>query len=69
MSIELIKVKQVCEEMNIPMSTLYRWISQGDFPRPIKLGPRSVAFRRTDIIKWLDEREKENEIILEEIQE
>ena len=43
--------------------SLYRWISEGNFPKPIKLmegGPRgggTSVFRKADIDAWLAERE------------
>lgn len=37
-------------------STLYQMISEGDFPKPIKLGKRSVGWRKADIVAWLDSR-------------
>jgi predicted DNA-binding transcriptional regulator AlpA len=37
---------------NVPVSraTLYSWIEQGRFPKPIKIGPRAVAWRSADIL-------------------
>lgn len=52
--IDLLSPKQVINRLSIPSSTLYRWISNGTFPKPIKIGPRRTAFRHTDIEKWLD---------------
>lgn len=34
-------------------ATLYRKISQGAFPKPIKIGPGSVRWRASDIDAWL----------------
>jgi len=52
--INLLSPKQVINRMSIPSSTLYRWISNGTFPKPIKIGPRRTAFRQADIEQWLD---------------
>ena len=37
---------------NVPVSraTLYAWIEQGRFPKPIKIGPRAVAWRSADVL-------------------
>ena len=37
---------------NVPVSraTLYNWIEQGRFPKPIKIGPRAVAWRSADVL-------------------
>lgn len=52
----LIKSKDLQKRMGIPSTTLYRWMDAGTFPKPIKIGPRRVAFRQSDIDKWLEEK-------------
>lgn len=37
-------------------STLYAWISQGEFPRPVALGARLVGWRESDVSAWLAAR-------------
>ena len=37
-------------------STLYSWISKGLFPGPVSIGPRRVAWRGSDIDRWIAER-------------
>lgn len=55
--IDLVSPKQASKRLSIPTSTLYRWISEGRFPKPIKIGPRRTAFRVSDIESWLDRKE------------
>ena len=38
-------------------STLWRWVADGHFPKPIALGPQARAFRKSDVDRWLAERE------------
>ena len=38
-------------------TTLYRWIKDGRFPKPIRIGPNSVAWRWEAIEEWLADRE------------
>jgi predicted DNA-binding transcriptional regulator AlpA len=38
--------------------TLWRWIRDGDFPKPIKLGANRVGWRESVVRRWLDERER-----------
>jgi hypothetical protein len=33
-------------------STIYRLIADQKFPSPVRLGPRAVAWRRTDLDQW-----------------
>ncbi|WP_137702885.1 helix-turn-helix transcriptional regulator [Marimonas lutisalis] len=39
-------------------STLYDWMKRGEFPQPVKLGTRLVAWRESDIDAWLESCEK-----------
>ena len=47
---------EVVRMLGISRGTLYRWMSTGNFPRPIRLGPASIAWRRSDIDEWLASR-------------
>ena len=38
-------------------STIYAWMARGEFPQPIKLGAKAVAWRESDITAWLSSRE------------
>ena len=38
------------------ISTIYRLISQGDFPRQIKLSERSSGWLQSEVDQWLQER-------------
>ncbi|MFD0858720.1 helix-turn-helix transcriptional regulator [Roseovarius aquimarinus] len=33
-----INIDELCKRLNCATSTIYRWIEQGHFPRPIKIG-------------------------------
>lgn len=52
----LILLNEVAAMVTVSRSTLWRWIKQGIFPTPIKLGPRRIAWRRSDVNAWLDSR-------------
>jgi prophage regulatory protein len=36
--------------------SIYRLISQGRFPVPLKLGGGKIAFREAEILDWLESR-------------
>ena len=40
-------------------STIYAWMKDGRFPKPVKLGARIVAWRESDITDWLKARDAE----------
>jgi prophage regulatory protein len=50
----LLRMKQVTEITGLPRSTVYLYVSQGIFPKQIKIGYRSVAWREEDIQEWLE---------------
>ena len=38
-------------------TTLYRWIATENFPKPVRLGPNSIGFVRSDVEAWLAKRQ------------
>ncbi|MCR5867572.1 AlpA family phage regulatory protein [Aquincola sp. J276] len=37
-------------------STIYRLMAEDDFPTPVRLAKRAVAWRRVDLEQWSSER-------------
>ena len=35
-------------------SFIYRHMADGDFPRPVQLGPRAVRWRLSDVEAWVN---------------
>lgn len=52
----LIRLPGVIARTGLSRSTLYRLVSLGEFPRPIKLGERSSAWNSTEIDVWIADR-------------
>lgn len=48
-----IRIKDVIEMVGLSRSSIYKYVSEGEFPSPIKLSERSVAWRRGDIDAWV----------------
>lgn len=40
----------------ISKTSMWRWRKAGAFPVPVRLGSRRVAWRASDIAKWIAER-------------
>lgn len=38
-------------------STLWRKVKTGDFPKPIKLSDHITAWKKSDVRKWMEERD------------
>ena len=39
-------------------TTIKRWVSDNDndFPKPVKLSPRRIGWRKKDVVAWLEQR-------------
>ena len=53
---KILKVKQVAEEINVSVPQVYKLVSLGRFPKPIKLGERGSGWLTTEIDAWLQSR-------------
>ena len=50
----LFRIGEVLEITGLSKSVLYEMVNRGDFPRPLRIGLRAVAWRQEDIQQWLD---------------
>ena len=53
---KVLKVKEVAEEINVSVTQVYKLVSLGRFPKPIKLGERGSGWLTTEIDAWLQSR-------------
>lgn len=53
---KLIKLKQVMECTGLARSTVYKFMAEGQFPKPVKLGVRMVAWVETEVHAWVHEK-------------
>ena len=40
---------------------LWKRVESGDFPKPVKLGPKCTAWRNADVLGWIASWKAENE--------
>lgn len=52
----LIRLTQVCELLGIGRSTVYKRLSDGDFPAPIRIGPGTVRWSVDALQSWITDR-------------
>jgi len=52
----LLRLPAVMQVTGLSRSTLYRLIADEQFPRPVRLGLRAVAWRRSDVEAWSEAR-------------
>ena len=49
----LIRLKEVQHRIGLGRSTIYRWVAEGRFPKPVQLGGYAVAWAEDDIEAWI----------------
>jgi prophage regulatory protein len=52
----LLRRRQVEIRVGAKRSTLYDWMRKGDFPKPIKVGERTVAWIEQEVDAWINQR-------------
>jgi prophage regulatory protein len=52
----LLRRQEVEALTGVSCSAIYRWMADGAFPKPVKLGTRKVAWRESDIAAWIEDR-------------
>lgn len=50
---ELLRIKKVSKITGVGRSTIYKWMDEGRFPRPLKIGGRAIAWRQSDLNDWM----------------
>lgn len=60
---KILRCKEVEKKLSIGHSKIYQMIEQGTFPKPIRLGPKSVGWLESEIDAWLEEKIKERDAV------
>ncbi|END9534913.1 AlpA family transcriptional regulator [Escherichia coli] len=56
MSNNLLRLSDVIRRTGYGRAWIYRLISLGRFPKPVKIGSRSVAFIESEVDEWINQR-------------
>ena len=56
MSNKILRLPAVLSRTGLGRSTVYLYISEGRFPKPISLGPRAVGWLESEIDEWLEQQ-------------
>ncbi len=59
MNTRILRRPEVEQRVGLSTSTIYAMMSNGEFPRPVKLGKRAVGWPEAVIDRWLSERTAE----------
>lgn len=49
----LIRLKAVIDNTGLGRSTIYKYIAEGIFPKPVSLGDRAVAWIEGEVNDWI----------------
>lgn len=56
----LLRLPAVKARTGLSRSTIYLYVSEGIFPKPVQLGPRAVAWVADEIEAWIAQRIEES---------
>ena len=54
----VVRMSRLVEMIGLSRSTIWKLLSEGKFPNPIRLGSRSRAWRIKDVEDWLESRQE-----------
>ncbi len=55
----ILRIKATIAKTGVPRATIYLYMKNGTFPKPIKLGIRSVGWIEAELDEWLKARKGE----------
>lgn len=53
----ILRRREVLARVGISQSTLYAWMADGTFPRPVALGAKMVGWKESEIDFWIESRD------------
>lgn len=54
-----IRINELIEKTGIARSTIWLWVSEDKFPKPIKLSPRITVWEEDKIEDWMNKKIKQ----------
>ncbi len=51
-----LKLEEVLGLVSLSSATVYRMMSRGEFPRPVRVGRRAARWRSDEVEEWLASR-------------
>lgn len=51
---KLLRRSEVEKITGLSRTSIYRMMNDNEFPRPLRIGKRSVAWREVDLTEWLE---------------
>ena len=50
-----LRIKDVMKKTGIARSTIWLWVKEDKFPKPIKLSPRITVWSNEEVDKWMSD--------------
>lgn len=57
----IIRLKEVIDSTGLARSTIYKYMGEGSFPKPVSLGDRCVGWVESEVIDWIQLRIEERD--------
>jgi len=58
----IIRLKEVMDTTGLARSTIYKYISEDAFPKPVSLGERCVGWIESEVQEWILARIEERDL-------
>ena len=52
----LIKIKEVIKMISLSRATIYKYMADDSFPKPVSLGTKAVAWVEDEVENWIVEK-------------
>lgn len=52
----ILRKPEVLKMLGLGWSTIYEMIAKGDFPPALRIAPRAIGWRESEILSWLNGR-------------
>ena len=52
-----LKIYEVVEMLSVGKSTMWAWVKESKFPKPIKLSEYVTVWKLSDIEEWIQQKE------------
>lgn len=62
-AMRLISIKEVIHKTSLARSTIYKYLSLGEFPKSVSLGTNKVAWLESEIDEWIESKVVSREIL------
>lgn len=62
MTTRILKLREVMQMTALSRSSIYAFMRQGAFPKPIRLGARAVGWKENEILDWINKMAEMREV-------